>query len=246
MKEITLKGWTALLLTTCAPAIANEADIRRSLEPKLGGARIESVQPAPMPGLFEVVIQTAEGPRIYYSDATGSFILSGSLLNVKEGRDLTRERIQKLSAVDFKKLPLDLAVKIQRGNGKRVLAMFSDPYCPACRQFERSLMQINDVTIYVFMYPVIRPENADHSRAVWCAPDRAKAWLDLAAAPTPKIPPTGVRCDTPVEKVLALGKSLGVNSTPTFYLTTGERFSGGLAAAELRDVLDKALTEKSR
>ena len=78
-------------------------------------------------------------------------------------------------------LPLDLAVKVQRGNGKRVLAMFSDPYCPACRQFEQALAQVDDITIYYFMYPVIRPELADHSRAVWCSPDRAKAWLELAA-----------------------------------------------------------------
>jgi thiol:disulfide interchange protein DsbC len=233
----------ALLSGTLA---ANEAEIRKNLEPKIGGARIEAVHPAPIPGLFEVQIRAAEGLQIIYTDGTGKFVVQGSIIDVRQGRNLTRERIQKLSAIDFGKLPLDLAVKVQRGNGKRVLAMFSDPYCPACRQFERSLAQINDVTIYVFMYPVIRPENADHSRAVWCAPDRAKAWLDLAAAPKPRIPEAGARCDNPVDKVLTLGRSLGVNSTPTFYLATGERFNGGLAAGDLRELLDKAAQEKAR
>lgn len=142
--------------------------------------------------------------------------------------------------IKFESLPLDLAVKVQRGNGKRVLAMFSDPYCPACRQFERSLQQVDNVTVYVFMYPVIRPENAEHSRAVWCAPDRAKAWLELAAAPQPKVPVAASGCDDPLDKLLKLGRSLGVRSTPTLILANGERVSGGLAASDLRDLLDQA------
>jgi len=119
-----------------------------------------------------------------------------------------------------------------------VLAMFSDPYCPACRQFERTLAQVDDVTIYVFMYPVIRPENADHSRAVWCSPDRAKAWLELAAAQRPKVPEAGARCANPVDKVLEIGRKLGVNSTPTLYLANGERLNGGLALDDLKESLD--------
>jgi thiol:disulfide interchange protein DsbC len=232
------------LLLLSAVVCANEAEIRKNLEPKIGGAKIEGVQPAPIAGLFEVQIRAAEGVQIVYTDATGNFVIQGNIVDLRQGRDLTRERMQKLSAIDFKKLPLDLAIKVQRGNGKRVLAMFSDPYCPACRQFERALAQVTDVTIYVFMYPVIRPENADHSRMVWCSPDKVKAWLELAAAPKPKIPDTPARCDNPVDKVLALGKSLGVNSTPTLYLTNGEKISGGLPAAELRDLLDQAAKTK--
>lgn len=121
-----------------------------------------------------------------------------------------------------------------------MLAMFTDPYCPACRQFERSLQQIDNVTVYVFMYPVIRPENAHHSRAVWCAPDRAKAWLGLAAAPRPKVPVVASACDDPLDKVLKLGRSLGVKSTPTLIFANGERISGGLAPSDLRDLLDQA------
>jgi thiol:disulfide interchange protein DsbC len=235
---------TLFLLLLSAAAGANEAEIRKNLEPKIGGAKIEAVQPAPIAGLFEVQIRAAEGLQIVYTDATGTMVIQGNIVDLRQGRDLTREKMQKLSAIDFKKLPLDQAVKIQRGNGKRVLAMFSDPYCPACRQFERSLAQINDVTIYVFMYPVIRPENIDHSRAVWCSADKARAWLELAAAATPKVPPMPARCDNPVDKVLALGKTLGVNSTPTVYLVSGEKLSGGLPAADLRDLLDQAKPAK--
>jgi len=155
-------------------ALADEASLRRTLEPKLG-VQIEGIQAAPVPGLYEVRYRSPQGVQLIYVDESGNYIIQGKIYDLRAERDLTEERLRKLNAIKFESLPLELAVKVQRGNGKRVLAMFSDPYCPACRQFERSLAQVDNVTIYVFMYPVIRPENADHSRKVWCAPDRAKA-----------------------------------------------------------------------
>ena len=139
-------------------------------------------------------------------------------------------------------LPLDQAVKIQRGSGRRTLVMFSDPYCPYCQQFEKNLQTVDDITIYVFMYPVIRPQNADHSRAVWCSPDRAKAWLELAIKNNP--PAASATCDNPVQATLELGRKLGVNSTPTLFLASGERVQGGLSAADLKELLDQVAAGK--
>jgi thiol:disulfide interchange protein DsbC len=234
------KFLTVLLALAAGTAWANEAKIRSVLEPKLGGAKIEGVQPAPTPGLWEVRFRTPEGMRVLYTDANASFVIQGHIFELASGRDLTDERLRKLNAVKFESLPLDLAVKVQRGSGKRVLAMFSDPYCPACRKFEAELAQVDDITIYVFMYPVIRPENANHSRAVWCSPDRAKAWLELAAAARPKVPQASPACANPVDKLLEAGQRLGVNSTPTLFLANGERLTGGVAAGDLKDLLDRA------
>jgi len=233
-----------LLLVVALPAAANEAAIRKALEGKLDGARIEGIQPAPMAGLWEVRYRGEDGTRILYTDPAGKLIIQGRIFDLATDRDLTEERLRKLNAVRFDALPLDLAVKLQRGNGKRVMAMFSDPYCPACRQFERTLAQIDDITIYVFMYPVIRPENASHSRAVWCSPDRAKAWLDLAAAAQPKVPAASPNCANPVDKVLSAGRALRVNATPTLILASGERISGGLAAEDLKALLDQPVAAR--
>jgi thiol:disulfide interchange protein DsbC len=228
------------LLACTTSARANEAAIRKALEPKLGGAKIHAVTPSPIPGVFEVQYRSADGVQVFYTDATGTYVIQGSMFEFKgaDTRDLTEEKLRKLNSIRFDQLPLDLAVKIQRGNGKRVLAMFSDPYCPYCLQFEKTLQQIDDVTIYVFMFPVIRPQNADHSKAVWCSPDRAKAWVDLAL--DGKRPAAAATCDNPVDKVLELGRSLRVSSTPTVILSNGERFSGALKPADLRQALDKA------
>src|SRR4051812_4737810 len=152
-------------------AQADEAAIRKSLEPKMGGVRIDAVNTTPIPGIYEVQYRSADGIQLVYTDANGSYVIQndGHLIDMKAGRDLTDERLRKLNTIAFDKLPLDMAVKIQRGNGKRVLVMFSDPYCPYCQQFEKTLQGFDDITIYVFMYPVIRPANIDHSRAVWCS-----------------------------------------------------------------------------
>ncbi len=239
-----LKVFSLVLSLFTASVSANEAQIRKALEPKLGGAKIEGVQPAPVAGLWEVRVRTERGLRILYTDASAAHVIDGNIHDVRANRDLTEERLRKLNAVKFEALPLELAVKVQRGNGKRVLAMFSDPYCPACRQFERTLGQMDDITVYVFMFPVIRPENIDHSRAVWCSPDRAKAWLELAAAPQPKVPPAAPSCPNPVDKVLDFGQKLGVNSTPTLIFANGERLAGGLRLTDLTEMLEKAGTAR--
>src|SRR6267143_5269971 len=227
----------ALLAFTAANAAADEAQIRRVIEGKLGGVKVEGVQPGPL-GLYEVRFRSSGGTRIVYTDADATHIFLGKIYDTQGDRDITEERLRKLNAIKFDALPLEQAVKIQRGNGKRVMAMFSDPYCPACKQFEQTLQQVDDITIYVFMYPVIRPELSEQSKAVWCSPDRSKAWLDLALRGNR--PAAGSACESPVDKNLALGRGLGVNSTPTLIFANGERVAGGLAAADLQQLLDSA------
>lgn len=237
----TIRLFLLCLVLLALPAAAGEPEIRQALKAKFPNIRVEGVQAAPMPGLFEVRFRTQEGPQILYTDAMANyFIVEGNIVEAKSGRNLTEERLQKLSAIEFSSLPLDLAVKVQRGNGKRVLAMFTDPYCPYCRRLEQTLLQIDDITVYVFMYPVIRPDNADHSRAVWCSPDRAKAWLELAANDTPKVPAGAATCANPVDKVLELGRSLRITGTPTLFFANGERAGGGMPLAALRTRLEDA------
>src|ERR687887_535045 len=169
-----LRAMTMVALLACMAgnALADEAQIRRVIEAKLGGVKVEGVQPGPL-GLYEVRFRSSGGTRIVYTDADATHIFLGKIYETSSDRDITEERLRKLNAIKFDALPLEQAVKIQRGNGKRVMAMFSDPYCPACRQFEQTLQQIDDITIYVFMFPVIRPELAEQSKAVWCSPDPA-------------------------------------------------------------------------
>jgi thiol:disulfide interchange protein DsbC len=234
----------AAVLLCALPALADEAAIRQTIESKLGGVKVEGVQATPMPGIYEVRFRGSDGMQIVYTNADATHIIVGRLLDTKTDRDLTEERLRKFSAINMETLPYELAVKVQRGNGKRSLVIFSDPYCPACKQFEKVLATIDDITIHYFMYPVIRPELAEHSRAVWCAPDRSKAWLDLALRGKPVA--SAAKCDAPIEKVIDLGGKLGVRSTPTLFLATGERLRGGTSAAQLKVLLDEASSPQNK
>ena len=236
----TLWGWV-LAATLSMPALADEAKIRKVVEEKLSGVKVEGIQRGPL-GLYEVRFRSDDGMHIVYTDATASHIILGKIYDTKGDRDLTEDRLRKLNAIKFDSLPLAQAVKVQRGNGKRVLVMFSDPHCPYCTKFEQTLQQVDDITVYIFMFPVIKPDLADHSKGVWCSPDRAKAWLDLALRGKP--PTASPSCENPVAKNLELGHKLGVNSTPTLYLANGERVAGALSPADLREMLDKVASSK--
>ena len=227
------------LLTLLTTARADEAAVRRMVETKLGGAgAIEGIQKAPWGDLYEVVIHGVEGARIYYVDSAASVIIAGQAIDAKSGRNLTEERQRKLNAVKWGSLPLQWAISWSRGTGRRKIAILSDPNCPYCKRLETELATLDDLTVYILPYPVISPKSVTQAKAVWCSKDRAKAWNDLMLQ---RVEPQALPdCETPIEKVVAFGHSIGANSTPTWFIESGERFTGALPLAEVRKLLDGA------
>lgn len=201
-------------------AFADEASVKRGVETRFEGIKVESVARTPYAGIYEIVV----GDSIFYTDEKVSFFFRGDLIDARSQRNLTEERQQKLSAIKFEDLPLDLAIKQVRGNGKRVVAIFSDPFCPYCRSLDRALQREDDITIYTFLYPILRAESPEKSRTIWCAPDRAKAYYDFMLSG--REPATSTNCSAPVEKWLALGQKVGVRATPTSFALNGQRIMG--------------------
>lgn len=226
------------LLLTATAAHADEAAVRRLFHDKLPGATVESIAKAPFGELYEVVVRGADGAKMYYIDEDAKVILLGQAFEAKSGRNLTEERLRKVNAVKWSSLPFEDAITTVRGSGRRKIAVFSDPNCPYCKRFEQTLAQLDDITVHIFLYPVIKPESLPLSKAVWCSQDRAKAWHELMLRGIP--PAAKPDCDTPVEKLVALGHRLGANSTPTWFLENGERYSGALALEDVRELLDRA------
>lgn len=235
---------TAALLGAAPAGLADEAAVRRLVQDKLRpvGGQIESVQKVPFGDLYEVVIRSGEGPKVYYVDGGATVIIAGQVIDAKSGRNLTEERQRKLSAVKWNSLPFDDAVTTTRGTGRRKIAVFSDPNCPFCKRFEKDLARLNDITVHVFLYPVIKAESVAETKSVWCSKDRAKAWNDLMLRDI--YPGAKPDCDTPVEKLLALGRRLGASSTPTWFVETGERYQGALPLDEVMRLLDVASPPK--
>jgi len=215
---------------------ADEQTIRQVLAPKLGDGKIVEVRKLGQAGLYEVSVQRPDGFAVVYTDETASVIFVGSLIDARTERNLTEERVRALSKIDWNALPWKSALTMKRGNGRREIAIFSDPNCPFCRRFEADLAKLDDITVHIFMYPVIKPESVRQTKAVWCSRDRVKAWNDLMLK---GIEPTASPdCTTPIEELVALGRRLGANSTPTWFLPNGEKRSGALAMNDLVPLLD--------
>jgi thiol:disulfide interchange protein DsbC len=207
-------------VTFTVAAFADEASVKRGIEARFGGIKVESVTKTSYAGLYEIVV----GETIFYTDEKVNFVFKGEIIDARSQQNLTEERQRKLSAISFGDLPLELAIKQVRGNGKRVVAIFSDPFCPYCKNLDRALLREDDITIYTFLFPILRPESTDKSRAIWCAPDRAKAYYDFML--NGRDPSVASSCSAPVEKWLALGQRIGVRATPTSFLTNGQRILG--------------------
>ncbi len=235
MKLQALAIAAVLALVASSLAQAQEAQIRRTIESRYG-VKVESVTRTTYSGLYEVVVNGDER-NIIYTDEKAGFLISGQIVDIKTRRNITQERIDKLASIKFDELPLDIAIKQVRGNGKRVMAMFSDPYCGFCKQLDQQLMKLDDVTIYTFMYPILRKEESpEMSARIWCAPDRAKAYVDLMVHN--RQPPKVAGCVAPIEKWMALGEKLNVRATPVSYVASGSRIVGARF-----DELQQALNE---
>jgi len=198
-------------------ARADEAAVRRVFEGKLrGSGAIETVQKVPWGDLYEVVIRSPEGPVIYYVDGAASVVIVGQAFDAKSGRNFTEERQRKLTAVKWDSLPLQWAITSKRGDGRRKIAILSDP--------------------------VLGPKSTQQAKAVWCSKNRVQAWNDLVQRRVE--PQAAPDCDTPVDKLAEYGRSLGANSTPTWFLESGERYSGAMSLDEVRPLLDQASPAK--
>ncbi|THF63835.1 DsbC family protein [Pseudothauera nasutitermitis] len=223
----------ALFASTLAHA-SNDA-VKAGVETFLGSPVVESVTATPYGGLYEVVLTSGE---LVYTDAKVGFIIDGNIIDAKLRRDVTRERLNELAAIDFGTLPLDQAIKQVKGDGKRVLVSFEDPNCGYCKRLGKDLAKMDDVTIYTFLYPILSPDSVEKSRNIWCAKDRAQAWNDwIVDGKTP----AQAECDSSVvDRNVAFGQQLRISGTPTMFLADGSRIGGYLPPAELERLLAAA------
>lgn len=211
----------ALMLSMAAQADDGAENLEKRLKGLYPATRIERVQTSEIPALYEVTM----GKNSAYTDATGRYFVFGHLFDMNTQRDLTAERMEKQQRIDFGQLPLGDAIKTVRGKGERVLAVFSDPDCPYCKRLEAELDKLDNVTLYIFPYPLegLHPEAVDKAVAVWCAPDRVRAWADLMK--TGKVPAKR-NCENPIQRNIQLAQRLGINGTPTMLFADGRMLPG--------------------
>ncbi|SNT32535.1 Thiol:disulfide interchange protein DsbC [Noviherbaspirillum humi] len=231
MKTLLSAALAALFLSGAAQATtpanadaSQEAALKKLVEQRLGeGVKVESIRKTPYGGLYEVRV----GNDIVYTDAKADYIFVGRILDAKTQQDYTRARIDEINKIKFADLPLDSAIKMVKGNGKRVIAVFEDPNCGYCKRFRQTLAEMDNITVYTFLYNILSEDSAEKSKNIWCSPDKAKAWDEwmLRAKAAPAAPAS---CNTPNEKVLELGRKYKITGTPTIFFTDGTRIPGAI------------------
>ncbi len=225
----------ATLMCLAMVASAQEAAIRQALAQRLPQLKaIDEIKPAGVAGLYEVRVN---GSEIYYTDAKGDFLIDGQIIETKTRRNITEDRIAKLTAIPFDSLPIKDAFTLVRGNGQRKMAVFEDPNCGYCKRFERDLQKVDNVTVYLFLYPVLGPDSVKKSQDIWCAKDRAVAWQDWMLREQ-AAGAANAACDTgAVARNVELGRKYKITGTPTLLFVNGARVPGAVDNARVEQAL---------
>ncbi|MEJ7139122.1 DsbC family protein [Amphibiibacter pelophylacis] len=231
------KAATAAQATPAGAAPLDEAaqkSLREALAkglPQLG--QTGEIRPTPLPGLYEI----QAGKEVFYSDATGRYILQGEIVDLGQRQNLTQNRLQELSRVPFDQLPLKDAVVTVRGKGERKLAVFADPNCRYCHILENNLAKVDNVTIYTFLIPILGDDSVTKSHAIWCSKDASAAWNDwMLKQKTPAAAPAA--CDTKaLDRNLAFAREQGITGTPALFFADGTRVPGAIPTEQIEQRL---------
>ena len=229
-----LKKLLALLCAVAASPVfaTDEADIRKVMEERLG-TKVESVAKAGYFGLYEVY---ADGNIFYTDEKISAIMVGGQLIDGRSMKNVTEERLRKLTAIQFADLPFERAIKLVRGDGKRVLASFEDPNCGYCKRLAKELQKLDNITIYVFLYPILSEDSVRKSKRIWCSADRAKAWNDWMVEG--KAPNGREDCDiSAIARNQEFGRRMNISGTPTLFFADGERVPGALPLARIEQKL---------
>ena len=223
----------ALAVFLAPAAFADEAAIRKSIAERMPDfPKVDEVTKSVVPGLYEVRV----GTDILYTDELGNYFIEGQVIDTKTRVNLTEQRIAKMTAIDFKTLPLKDAMVWKQGTGERKLVVFADPNCGYCKKFERDLQSVKDVTVYTFLMPILGGDSPQKSKAIWCSKDNTKAWREWMLNGTPAS--DSKECDTSaIDRNVALGRKHRVNGTPGLVFEDGTRMPGALGTEQIEKQL---------
>lgn len=222
----------SVLGTACAAGVASERDHTAAKLFSKTGMKPDAINPSPIPGLFEVVVQR----KIFYTDKDAKYLIAGKIFDTTTQTDITGERMAEISKIKWDSLPFKDAIKVVRGKGERRIAVFTDVRCRYCAQLEQSLQQIGNVTVYNFIYPILNSEEL--ARSIYCAKQPAQAFVDhMLRGTDPKQVRT--KCDSSaIDRNLLMGQRYGISGTPAIIFEDGTLFPGALPTEQLELALN--------
>ena len=240
----------SVLFLTMATAVAEQPE--PGISDSLRGTAITSSTPSVIDGLTEVVADE----NVLYVDASGRYLVIGSIYDLHEDKDLTAERraqvrqSQKWPSASNLTNRLDRlpdSAAITTGVGDRRLTVIMDPHCGWCRRlWAESLSDVEGVEVrHLFTIP------SAEVVGILCAPHPGEA-LSRAfevAATTTKTPVPTARCrrqaSEAIGRVARFLESAGLSGTPILIRDDGDVHVGYLGRAALLSWLDGSSNDKS-
>jgi len=230
-----------LVLILCLPLVAcataaqqnNLQPVEQALKMSFPSIPLEQVNPTPINGMYEVVTQKEE--ILYFFPSTGH-IMAGELWS-NQGINLTRESKARRMTDKLALLPLDKAIKI--GDGPNQVVEVSDPDCPFCRDGSAFFSARDDVTRYVFLFPLdrIHPQAEAKSKFILSAEDQEDAYEAVFSGeyddqPLPEFKDNGL-----LEEHRKIASSIGINSTPRYWING--KYISGTNLKKFEEILDQ-------
>lgn len=240
MKSKLFLSIATIALMASWNAHAQEDVIRKKIKERLTDFPvINEIIKAPAGGLYEIRF---DGSQIIYADATGDHLFQGAIIDTKTKANLTSERVDLLSAIPFDKLPFKDSFTIIKGDGKRKLAVFEDPNCGYCKQFEKGLSGVDNITLSVFLYPILGEKSVSDSKNVWCVTDKGKVFTDWMVNNVGiPVSSSDAKCDTSaLTRNVEFGKKHNVTGTPTLFFKNGKRVPSAIPPDQIEKLLNEA------
>ncbi|EDY86603.1 thiol-disulfide interchange protein DsbC [gamma proteobacterium HTCC5015] len=240
MKLITTKtlvAAAALLVTVLTmPVWADEAPSQQQAETAIREALdpmpVESVKPAPIEGLYEVIV----GGSLVYFTADAKYLIQGDIIDQAAEINLTEQAESSMRAAVFAEQKEFVRFPAE-GESKYVLNVFTDIDCGYCRRLHDEVPELNEkgVEVRYFFYPRagVMSDSARKAESVWCGDDQQEL-MDEAKAGN-HIPRK--RCDNPIKEHVALAHEMGLRGTPLIFTGKGTKINGYRPVDKLMAIL---------
>jgi thiol:disulfide interchange protein DsbC len=213
---------------------ADEAAIRQAMTKSMPSVKVDSVKPAVVKGLFEVVV----GANIYYVSEDGKYLLQGRLVDVAARKDLTEEKLNVTRKLAIEKMGQANMIVFKPKITKYTVTIFTDIDCGYCRKLHSEIDQYlaQGITIQYLFFPRAGKGSDSYNKAVsvWCAEDRNAALT--AAKKDQKLPEK--TCTNPIDRHMQLAAEFDVKGTPMIISENGNVYPGYLPAKQLVEALE--------
>ena len=206
------------------------AKLRKSMP----GLIIDSIKPAVIPGLWELV----SGGDVAYFTADGVYMIQGTLFNVQDRRNISEDALTDQRVKAMATIGKDaLVVYPAKGKAKHTITVFTDPSCPFCKRLHQEIPALNELGITVQYAGYARSGNGTLTsrqlQEVLCSSD-PRSTMD-AFMDSPQKNATGADCKAAGElaNVSKVANQVGLKGTPHIVADSGKAFSGFMPAKDL-------------